>query len=301
MEPLVTNQLRKSYGTHVAVDKVSLEIPEGTCVGLLGPNGAGKTTALRICLGLTLADSGSAHLFGMPMPASALKVRQRLGVVPQANMLDPDFNCAENLLVFGRYFGLDKMTISKRIPQLLEFANLTERADELIVNLSGGMQRRLTLARALINDPDMIFLDEPTTGLDPQARHLIWERLRGLQERNKTLLLVTHFLEEAERLCDFVYVMDHGRVIVSGSPGELVHKHVEPEVIELQGREGTHWIKDNAALFSRSESFGSVSYCYCQDSKPVLAALGRSSVHFSHRSSNLEDVFLRLTGRALRE
>lgn len=301
MRPLVVNALHKSYGALNAIKDVSFSVDTGSCVGLLGPNGAGKTTVLQICLGLVTADKGSVRVFDMDMPSKALAARQRLGVVPQNNILDPDFNCIENLLVFGRYFGLDKKEIQARIPYLLEFASLTQRSNELITNLSGGMQRRLTLARALINDPDMIFLDEPTTGLDPQARHLIWERLHQLQEQNKTLLLVTHFMEEAERLCEYIHIMDNGQIIASGTPKNLLREHSESEVVELQGAESIRWLESNGKLFSRHERFGTVSYCYSNDATPALKALGDTSLQFTHRPANLEDVFLVLTGRALKE
>jgi len=199
---LRVERLDKRYGGRVIVDALSFEIARGECYGLLGPNGAGKTTTLRSILGLTPVDGGAIRLLDYPVPAQARQARARIGVVPQIDNLDPDFTVEENLLVFGRYFGLADAEIRRRIPGLLEFASLASKRTARINELSGGMKRRLTLARALVNDPDLIVMDEPTTGLDPQARHLIWERLKTLLAQGKTILLTTHFMDEAERLCD---------------------------------------------------------------------------------------------------
>ena len=298
---LAVGDLRKSYNGRPAVDGLSLSVRRGECAGLLGPNGAGKTTTLRICLGATRQDSGTATLLGMPMPQSALAVRERAGVVPQRDSLDPDFNCAENLEMFARYFGVSRAAAREKIPALLDFAGLAERRNEPIANLSGGMQRRLTLARALVNDPDIVFLDEPTTGLDPQARHLIWERLRRLRQSGKTLLLTTHFMEEAERLCDRVFVMDGGKIVAAGSPAELVRDRVEREVAEVYGDAANRFLDDNPGLAGRRERFGELSYCYRADAAPLVSALGAAGFSFTHRPANLEDVFLKLVGRELRE
>ena len=213
MTHLQVRALRKSYGANTVVDGIDLDLAPGECFGLLGPNGAGKTTTLRLCLGLTAPDSGDINVLGMRLPAEARRARARIGVVPQMGNLDPDFTVRENLQVYGRYFDLSAQEVAARIPALLEFAGLANRGDDNIRALSGGMKRRLTLARALINDPDLIFLDEPTTGLDPQARHLIWQRLRQLLAQGKTIFLTTHFMDEAERLCGRLAVMDHGRMI----------------------------------------------------------------------------------------
>jgi lipooligosaccharide transport system ATP-binding protein len=218
--------LVKRYEKVIAVDGIDLEVRRGECFGLLGPNGAGKTTTLRCCLGLTPPDAGSITLVGEPVPACAREARTRIGVVPQFDNLDPDFTAAENLLIFGRYFRIDKAVIRERIPRLLDFAGLANKADANIKTLSGGMKRRLTLARALINDPDLLVLDEPTTGLDPQARHLIWDRLQGLLAQGKTILLTTHFMEEAERLCQRLAIMDEGRIIAEGTPRALIDQHI---------------------------------------------------------------------------
>ncbi len=293
--------LRKSYGGRTAVDGVSFSAHRGECVGLLGPNGAGKTTTLRACLGATCQDSGSIHVLGFSIPEQALAARRLVGVVPQKDSLDPDFNCAENLEMFARYFGISARWSRARIPALLDFAGLSERRGEAISNLSGGMQRRLTLARALVNEPELIFLDEPTTGLDPQARHLIWERLRHLRESGKTLILTTHFMEEAERLCDRVYVMDGGKIIAHGRPAELVAEKVEREVVEIYGDAPNNFLDENPSLADRRERFGELSYCYCRDAAALVSALGEAGCAFTHRPANLEDVFLKLVGRDLRE
>ncbi|MDR2001215.1 MAG: ATP-binding cassette domain-containing protein [Zoogloeaceae bacterium] len=224
--PLEVIDLRKRYGGREVVAGVSFALQKGECFGLLGPNGAGKTTTLRCCLGLTVPDSGSITMVGEPVPQRAREARLRVGIVPQFDNLDPDFSAAENLLVFGRYFGLDDATIRTRIPRLLEFAGLTSKAAVKIPQLSGGMKRRLTLARALVNDPDLLVLDEPTTGLDPQARRLIWDRLQGLLAEGKTILLTTHFMEEAERLCQRLAIMDEGRIIAEGLPQTLIAQHI---------------------------------------------------------------------------
>jgi len=239
--------LRKSYGNQVVVDGVNINLNKGECFGLLGPNGAGKTTTLRLLLGLVSPDAGELQLLDHAVPRHAREARVRVGVVPQIDNLDPDFTVAENLLVYGRYFGMKDGEIEARLPELLEFANLTQKRDAKVPTLSGGMKRRLTLARALVNDPEVIFLDEPTTGLDPQARHLIWQRLRELTARGKTLLLTTHFMDEAERLCHRLAVMDNGRIISEGSPRELIAQNIEPQVVEVFGEQAAAWAQINAA------------------------------------------------------
>jgi len=300
---LAAQNLRKSYDGQEVVAGVSFGIAAGECFGLLGPNGAGKTTTLRLCLGLTEPDSGSVELMQRPVPGEARPARARVGVVPQMDNLDPDFTVRENLLVYGRYFGLPDRTIRERIPQLLEFAGLAGRTDSRIQTLSGGMKRRLTLARALINDPDLIFMDEPTTGLDPQARHLIWERLKQLLAQKKTIVLTTHFMEEAERLCARLAIMDRGRFIAEGSPRELILRHIEPHVAEVHGDGVVEWADEEAgALASRVEKSGETVFCYAADPAPLLASLSRRpELRYLHRPADLEDVFLKLTGRELRD
>ena len=238
---LEARDLRKRYGTATVVDGLSFAIAPGECLGVIGPNGAGKTTTLRMCLGLTAPDEGSVHFHpggdAAPpaMPQDALAIKAQLGVVTQFDSLDPDFSCAENLRVFGRYFGLKGAAMAQRIAPLLEFAALTAKADARPGELSGGMRRRLSLARALVNDPRLLLLVEPTTGLDPQARHLMWERLQTLLQQGKSILLTTHFMDEAERLCSRLLVLDHGRKIAEGRPRELIAEHLEREVVEAYG------------------------------------------------------------------
>ncbi|HEY1181719.1 MAG TPA: ATP-binding cassette domain-containing protein, partial [Rhodocyclaceae bacterium] len=227
----------------------------------------------------------------------------KVGVVPQFDNLDPDFTVVENLLVYGRYFGLSDAAVRAKIPTLLEFAGLVGRDNASLRSLSGGMKRRLTLVRALVNDPELLVLDEPTTGLDPQARHLIWERLKRLIADGKTILLTTHFMDEAERLCDRLAVMDAGRIIAVGSPRELIAAHIEPQVVEIFGEDAPGWAARHAAMFAeRSEISGETVFCYVHDAKPLLAHLdAQPGLRYMHRPANLEDVFLKLTGRELRD
>ncbi len=305
MAALSVDTLRKTYGDTEVVAGLSFGVEAGRCFGLLGPNGAGKTTTLRLCLGLTAPDSGAVSLNGYTIPADAQKARARVGVVPQFDNLDPDFTCAENLLVFGRYFGMQDAAIRARIPELLEFASLSSKADARISSLSGGMKRRLTLARALVNDPDIVFLDEPTTGLDPQARHLIWDRLKQLKSAGKTLILTTHFMDEAERLCDTLIVIDHGRLIAEGSPRQLIAEHIEPQVVEAYDEAGGDlpaFVEAHRQLAGRVETSGETAFFYCSDPRPLLARLAEApGLRYVHRASNLEDVFIKLTGRELRD
>jgi lipooligosaccharide transport system ATP-binding protein len=295
--------LRKRYGEHEVVAGIDLELLPGECFGLLGPNGAGKTTTLRLCLGLIDPDGGSIEVLGLPVPQRAREARRRIGVVPQADNLDPDFTVEENLLVYGRYFGLGEAEARRRVPALLEFSGLNARADSRIQTLSGGMKRRLTLARALINDPDLIFLDEPSTGLDPQARHLIWQRLRQLLYQGKTIFLTTHFMDEAERLCHRLAIMDRGRIIAQGAPRELIARHIEPQVVEVYGDGAERWVAEfGQARSERCEQAGETVFCYARDADPLVHQLERQDdLRYLHRHANLEDVFLKLTGRELRD
>jgi lipooligosaccharide transport system ATP-binding protein len=301
--PLNVAGLRKTYGGKEVVCGVDLTLQPGECFGLLGPNGAGKTTTLRLCLGLTGPDGGSIHVLGHEVPQQGREARARIGVVPQFDNLDPDFTIRENLRVFGRYFDIPDATLRERIPALLEFAGLSSRADTRIQTLSGGMKRRLTLARALINDPELLFLDEPTTGLDPQARHVIWERLRNLLKQGKTLLLTTHFMEEAERLCSRIAIMDHGKIITGGDPRALIAQHVEPHVVEVYGEGAPDWAEAFGRRHAeRCEVTGETIFCYTNDPAPLIADLdSRGDLRYLHRRANIEDVFLKLTGRDLRD
>ena len=302
MSALKARALRKSYGALEVVSGLDLEVAPGECFGLLGPNGAGKTTTLRLCLGLTHPDAGEIELLGEPVPARAREARQRIGVVPQFDNLDPDFTVAENLLVYGRYFAIPASEVRAKVPGLLEFAGLAGREGARINTLSGGMKRRLTLARALINDPQLIFMDEPTTGLDPQARHLIWERLRRLTQEGKTLVLTTHFMEEAERLCHRLAIIDRGRLIAAGTPRELIAAHIEPQVVEVHGNGFEGWMERARRLAPRVERAGDTVFVYAADVAAVLADLREQrELIYLHRPASLEDVFLKLTGRDLRD
>ncbi len=297
------HHLTKRYGAATVVNDLSFEIAPGECLGVIGPNGAGKTTTVRMCLGQTEPDSGEVTAMGLSLPQDAMAIKSRLGVVTQFDTLDPDFTCEENLLVYGRYFGLPTREMRERIPRLLEFAALTHKAQARPGELSGGMRRRLSLARALVNDPALLVLDEPTTGLDPQARHLMWERLQLLLQQGKSILLTTHFMDEAERLCHRLLVMDHGRKITEGRPRDLIASHLEPDVVEAYGQ-GALALVDSPlrAHAARVEVSGETVFFYTQDARVLLEALStRAGLRTLHRPANLEDLFLKLTGRQIRE
>jgi lipooligosaccharide transport system ATP-binding protein len=298
--------LEKSFGTNKVVDDLSFQISPGECLGVIGPNGAGKTTTLRMCLGLTTPDSGNITFFDtLSMPDEAMAIKARLGVVSQMDTLDPDFTAEENLLVYGRYFGMKDRDIKARIAQLLEFGALTSKAKAKPGELSGGMKRRLSLSRALINQPQMLMLDEPTTGLDPQARHLMWERLQMLMQEGKSILLTTHFMDEAERLCDRLLVIDHGKKIAEGKPRDLIAQHLEPDVVELYGQGALSLADEDSPLrqhAARVEISGETAFFYTAQAQSLLMALQSwPHVRSLHRPANLEDLFLKLTGRQIRE
>ncbi|MEJ5989640.1 ATP-binding cassette domain-containing protein [Ramlibacter sp. PS3R-8] len=296
--------LTKRYGTTTVVDDLSFHIDPGECLGVIGPNGAGKTTTIRMCLGLTEPEEGEIRALGLSMPRDERAIKAQLGVVSQFDSLDPDFSCTENLLVYGRYFGIPEATIRGRIPSLLEFAALSHKAQARPGELSGGMRRRLSLARALVNDPRLLLLDEPTTGLDPQARHLMWERLQVLLQQGKAILLTTHFMDEAERLCHRLLVLDHGRKIAEGRPRDLIAEHLEPDVVEAYGNGAVELMASPLrSLAARTELSGETVFFYTQDARPLIEALGREhpKLRTLHRPANLEDLFLKLTGRQIRE
>ena len=302
--------LHKKYGATTVVEDLSFSIGAGECLGVIGPNGAGKTTTIRMCLGLTRPDGGTMqYALGGPdemalaMPHDAMAIKARLGVVSQIDTLDPDFTCAENLLVYGRYFGLRDAHIRQRIPELLEFASLTHKAAAKPGELSGGMKRRLSLARALVNDPRLLLLDEPTTGLDPQARHLMWERLQVLLQQGKSILLTTHFMDEAERLCSRLLVLDHGRKIAEGRPRELIAEHLEPDVVEVYGVGALDLVDSPLkAHAARVEVSGETVFFYTESAHNLIVALeAYPHLRTLHRPANLEDLFLKLTGRQIRE
>jgi lipooligosaccharide transport system ATP-binding protein len=294
--------LVKRYDDREVVRGIDLSVPAGRCFGVLGPNGAGKTTTLRLLLGQSPVNGGAIRVFGLPIPQAGRAVRARTGVVPQADNLDPDFTVAENLRVYGRYFNLPAAMLDTRIRELLEFVNLSDRANARIATLSGGMKRRLTIARALINDPELVVLDEPTTGLDPQVRHMIWGRLRDLRQSGKTLLLTTHYMEEAERLCDELVIMDQGCILEQGTPAALIKKHAEPEVLEVRGEEQLARRALESGGDGRFEVIGDTYYYYTRDARAVVKRLeDLPGLTFLHRPANLEDVFLKLTGRELRD
>ena len=307
---LRVEHLSKRYGESTVVDDLSFTIAAGECLGVIGPNGAGKTTTIRMCLGQSTPDAGDiSYALGggggaaLAMPQDAMAIKARLGVVSQLDTLDPDFSCAENLLVYGRYFGMRDAQIRQRIPQLLEFASLNHKAGSKPGELSGGMKRRLSLARALVNDPRLLLLDEPTTGLDPQARHLMWERLQVLLQQGKSILLTTHFMDEAERLCSRLLVLDHGKKIAEGTPHDLIAQHLEPDVVEVYGVGAVALMESPVRqLAARVEISGETVFFYTQDAKQVLDALSAwPQLRTLHRPANLEDLFLKLTGRQIRE
>ncbi|MDQ6991965.1 MAG: ATP-binding cassette domain-containing protein [Mariprofundus sp.] len=293
--------LHKAFAEREVVCGVNFEIRAGICFGILGPNGAGKTTLIRMLLGLSPLTSGKYTLFGQPV--SDASIHHRVGVVPQQDNLDPDFSVRLNLQLYAGYFGISASHAKPRIDALLDFSSLSNRGDDQVATLSGGMRRRLMVARALINNPDLIVLDEPSTGLDPQARHLIWQRLRSLKAQGKTLILTTHYMEEAEELCDELMVLDHGQILTRGTPRGLISAHLEPEVVAVRGLSN---LRDADALCQglkvRRDHVGDTWFFYSQDAKPLVARCSaRSDLTFIHRPASLEDLFLKLTGRDMRE
>ena len=295
--------LTKCYAGQTVVDKISLQIRQGECFGLLGPNGAGKTTTLRMLLGMTPPDSGQLEVLGYPIPQQGPTMRRMLGVVAQQDNLDPDFTVVENLRIYAGYFGIRLGEGDPRIKTLLAFASLEHKAGARIDELSGGMKRRLAIARALVNDPQLVILDEPTTGLDPQARQLIWQRLRALLNEGRSLILTTHYMDEAQRLCDRLAIMDHGVILDVGSPTELIGRHIESHVVEVHGPGLERWLAEGGKQWVlRSERVGETLFCYTNHERELVEALcEHEGLHYLSRAADLEDVFLKLTGRELRE
>lgn len=303
---LIARDLRKSYGEFRAVKGVDFEVCRGECFGFLGPNGAGKTTTMKMIYGAAIPTDGELTVAGLDVKLDERRVKRRIGVVPQENNLDDDLKVKENLLVYGRYFDLPKKTVLRRAEELLEFVQLTEKAESKVEQLSGGMKRRLLIARALINDPDIVVLDEPTTGLDPQARHLVWDRLRELTREDKTLVLTTHYMEEAAQLCDRLVIMEGGEIVTSGSPQYLVEEHVSPQVLEFRADHGA--LEQLGNLLDgdtdATENTGDAILAYTADADSVLEKVRSSGIEIDNtvvRQAGLEDVFLRLTGRSLIE
>jgi lipooligosaccharide transport system ATP-binding protein len=304
-EPLVSARaLTKRFDDFVAVDGIDFDVQPGEAFGFLGPNGAGKSSTMRMIGAVSPVSGGTLTVLGLDPDRDGAAIRARLGVVPQENNLDPELPVEENLLIYGRYFDLPRAVIRERIDELLTFAELTDRRRDVVDHLSGGMKRRLTIARALINQPDLVLLDEPTTGLDPQARHVLWDRLYRLKERGATLIITTHYMDEAEQLCDRLVVMDKGVIAAAGSPRELITRYATREVVELRFPVGAQ-----EAALARLDGLGTHLEVLpdrvlisADDGDAIVAGLEERSISPASlvvRRSSLEDVFLRLTGRTL--
>ena len=305
---LSASDLTKRFGAFTAVDGISFAVEKGECFGFLGPNGAGKTTTMRMITNHLPVTEGSLSVLGMQVMAQARKVKARIGVVPQENNLDTDLQVLENLLIYSRYHGIPKKEAKYKAMELLAFFQLADHAFSPIEQLSGGMQRRLLIARGLINEPELLILDEPTTGLDPQARHVIWQKLRQLQSQGVTLILTTHYMDEAQQLCDRLVIIDHGKILVEDSPQSLIKKHAGSEVIEIRLREDEDRESCLDAIGgavpegAEVECSADTLYLYSADVSSVIANLPVDHDRtVLHRRASLEDVFLRLTGRDLRE
>ncbi|MCU1432051.1 MAG: putative transporter ATP-binding protein [Actinotalea sp.] len=296
--------LVKTFGDFTAVDGIDVEVRPGEAFGFLGPNGAGKSSTMKMIGCVSPPTSGTLRILGMDPRVDGPAIRARLGVVPQKDTLDEELTVEENVWVYGRYFGLSRSAVRARAVELLEFAQLSERATSLVEPLSGGMKRRLTIARALVNDPQMLLLDEPTTGLDPQARHVLWDRLFRLKREGVTLVLTTHYMDEAEQLCDRLVVMDHGRIVAEGSPRSLIEQHSTREVLELRFDADDHQshLRDVDGIADRVEVLPDRLLLYTRDGEEAQSEVFRRGLHPLSalvRRSTLEDVFLHLTGRTL--
>jgi len=295
--------LVKKFNGLTAVAGISFTVQRGECLGILGPNGAGKTTTVRVIQCISPATSGTVSVLGMRASLDERRIRALMGVVPQENDIDPDLTVNENLELFAALFDIRKKVAKARIMEHLEFVELKERADSKIDSLSSGMKRRLLIARALLNEPSIMILDEPTTGLDPQARHLIWQRLRTLKNNGVTMVLNTHYMEEAEQLCDRLLILDKGTILREGIPQELVKSEVGEEVVEVRNHQGVKDVlRKLQGLEFNSEVVGDTLYFYCRESKEILTRLATSeTLSVLRRLATLEDVFLKLTGRGLNE
>jgi lipooligosaccharide transport system ATP-binding protein len=303
---IVASDLVKTYKTTAAVDGISFEVAPGESFGLLGPNGAGKSTTMRMVGAVSTRTSGTLSILDMDPDSHGPEIRSQLGVVPQQDNLDTELLVRDNLIVYGRYFGLPRAHVAQRADELLEFAQLADRKKSKIDDLSGGMKRRLTIARALINDPRILLLDEPTTGLDPQARHILWDRLFRLKEQGTTLVLTTHYMDEAEQLCDRLVVVDKGRIMAEGAPAALIREYSSREVLEVRfgSERNATAAADLAGIGDRLEVLPDRVLIYAQDGEEALVEVtrrGLEPITSLVRRSSLEDVFLRLTGRSLIE
>ena len=298
--------LTKRFGAFTAVDAVDFDVAQGESFGFLGPNGAGKTSTMRMIGCVSPVTDGELRVLGLDPAVDGPKIRSRIGVVPQQDTLDTELTVEDNLVIYGRYFGLKRSEAKRRAAELLDFVQLTDRAGSQVEPLSGGMKRRLSIARSLINQPDLMLLDEPTTGLDPQARHLVWDRLYRLKQRGTTLVLTTHYMDEAEQLCDRLVVMDKAKIVAEGSPRELIERYSTREVTEMRFAPGVQETLDGRldGLASRIEWLPDRILLYADDGEAAVAAAHERGLQPDTvlvRRSTLEDVFLRLTGRSLIE
>ena len=306
MDLIVVKNLVKQFGDFTAVNGINFSVKQGESFGLLGPNGAGKSSTMRIIGATSQRTSGEVLILGKDPEQAGPQIRAHLGVVPQQDNLDEELTCAENLYIYGRYFGLPKITVKNKLDELLEFAQLLDKKNSKVKSLSGGMKRRLTIARALVSDPDILMLDEPTTGLDPQARHILWDRLFRLKEKGVTLLITTHHMDEAEQLCDRLMVMDKGEIMAEGSPTELIKKYSTKEVLEVRfgSDRNSQMVEQLQSFADRLEELPDRLLLYTESGEELLAKIVAANIHPNTslvRRSSLEDVFLRLTGRSLIE
>jgi len=306
MELIQVTNLVKNFGSFTAVNGISFSVKQGESFGLLGPNGAGKSSTMRIIGATSQRTSGDVKILGKDPELHGPHIRAHLGVVPQQDNLDEELTCAENLYIYGRYFGLPKRLVTEKLDELLEFAQLIEKKNAKVNSLSGGMKRRLTIARALVSDPDILMLDEPTTGLDPQARHILWDRLFRLKEKGVTLLITTHHMDEAEQLCDRLIVMDNGKIMAEGSPAGLIKEYSSKEVLEVRfgSDRNAQMVEKLNNLSDRLEVLPDRLLMYTESGEELLAKISALNIHPNTslvRRSSLEDVFLRLTGRTLIE